>query len=214
MFATVELAPAYSFGCRVSDPKPMKSPGPAAYSLPSTVGVKKAGPVMGTRFKDKRSDTTPSPVAYQATKCWETTVKKAPNFSFGRRFKLPAGDKTPGSGDYNPKTREVLSKAPGYTMRHRVSRKTNNQCPGPAAYETHKTWHVTRAKTPSFSISKRVKDLSKMSTPGPNAYKPKLKNRKRSPSYSMRPRTQGSLRNAHGPGPAAYDLGSQFGRRR
>jgi len=213
MHATVRLAPAFSFGAKDKKLESTKSPGPAAYTLPTTIDADGSNCIIGQKFNEITKEITPSPSQYSTVNSWNTTTRKAPIFSFGRRFKLPSGDKTPGSGAYTPDVQNVLMRSSSYTMGKRLDKKNKNaSIPGPAAYDIHKTWDKVKNQAPKFSVSHRPKELSRMSTPGPNAYRPK-KARKTMPSYTMRPRTS-SRRGGMGPGPAAYNIGSQFGLRR
>jgi len=212
MHATVRLGPAFSFGNRPSDGTTAKSPGPAAYSLPSTIDSTGANTLIGQKFKEYTREQTPAPTQYDATGSWINTSKNAPVFSFGRRFKLPKGDNVPGAAAYNPKRNGSLARSPSFTMRGRVGRNISTKnLPGPASYETHKTWKKAKRNAPSFSVSHRLKEPTRMATPGPNQYRVK-RPYKSKPSYTMRPRTSTS-RASLGPGPAAYNIGSQFGRR-
>lgn len=214
MHATVNLAPAYSFGNKHCSRNKAKSPGPAAYTLPSTINNNGKNVRIGQRFKEKTVDVTPAPVAYDSSTSWSKVASKSPTFSFGRRFKRPSGDKTPGSGEYTPNVTNVLNKSPSFSMRRRVQLKNNmGRAPGPAAYGTHNTWTNVKKAAPSYSMKARYKDPKRMSTPGPNAYRP-TRPLQAAPKYSMRPRTGGSRGKALGPGPAAYNLGSQFGYRK
>lgn len=213
MHATVRLAPAFSFGAKEKKNENSKSPGPAAYNLPTTIDSAGSNTIIGQKFIEATKEITPSPSQYSTVPSWNQTTRKAPIFSFGRRFKLPSGDKTPGSGAYTPDCANVLTRSSSYTMGKRLDRKNKNGLvPGPAAYDIHKTWDNVKHQAPKFSVSHRPKDVTRMSTPGPNAYRPK-KAVKSKPSYTMRPRTS-SRRLKAGPGPAAYNLGSQFGLRR
>lgn len=212
MHATVRLAPAFSFGAKPKDASSYKSPGPAAYTLPTTINKGGSNTIIGKKFKDITKEVTPAPTQYSTIGSWNNTTKKAPVFSFGRRFKLPSGDKTPGSGAYTPDIGNVLKKSSSYSMGRRLEYNGKGEnIPGPAAYDIHKTWDNVKNKAPQFSVSHRPKELTRMSTPGPNAYRPR-RPVKSQPKYTMRPRTS-SKRGAHGPGPAAYNIGSQFGRR-
>lgn len=212
MHATVRLGPAFSFGAKPKDSNSFKSPGPAAYTLPSTINNDGSNTIIGQKFKGITKEMTPAPTQYSTVGSWNNTTKKAPVFSFGRRFKLPNGDKTPGSGAYTPNSRNVLKKSSSYSMGKRLSRKNRAaKIPGPAAYDIHKTWDKVKNQAPKFSVSHRPKDLTRMSTPGPNAYRPR-RTVKSQPKYTMRPRTSTRSKKI-GPGPAAYNLGSQFGRK-
>jgi len=214
MHATVRLAPAFSMGgkAKADLSSSKKSPGPAAYTLPTTVNANGSNIVIGCKFKDIAGDDTPAPTNYNTIGSWNNTQSKMPHFSFGRRFKMPGGDKTPGSGAYTPEVRNVLRKSASYTMRSKLKAMKGSGNPGPANYDIHKTWDNVKQKSPAFSVSHRNKDVRRMSTPAPNAYKPR-KSVKKAAAYTMRPRT-GGYRKSNGPGPAAYNIGSQFGSRR
>jgi hypothetical protein len=213
MHATVRLAPAFSFGAKDKLIENSKSPGPAAYTLPTTIDADGTNTIIGQKFSEITKEITPSPSQYSTVPSWNSTTRKAPQFSFGRRFKLPSGDKTPGSGAYTPNIKNVLSRSSSYTMASRLDKKNKMmEVPGPAAYDIHKTWSKVKNAAPQFSVSHRPKEIRRMSTPGPNAYRPK-KAVKSMPSYTMRPRTS-AKRSNNGPGPAAYNIGSQFGLRR
>ena len=192
MHAVSSLAPAYSFGNKHCSRTKTKSPGPAAYNLPTTLNSSGKSTRIGIRTKEKTVDVTPAPVAYDSTTAWSKVAKKSPTFSFGRRFKQPSGDKTPGCGSYTPKVSSVLNKSPSFSMRKRVpSQNKLGRVPGPAAYGTSNTWSKVKKSAPSYSMKARYKDLKRMSTPGPNAYRVK-RPQQSAPKYSMRPRTGGN----------------------
>ncbi|KAI9002012.1 hypothetical protein BC832DRAFT_129806 [Gaertneriomyces semiglobifer] len=200
----------------------LKGPGPAAYSLPTTIGMTtktmKRAPAFsfGAKLKYERPDPreTPGPNAFfpQATR---TGRNEGPAFSLQGRHQKDRVDgaetidvsTSPGPGKYNPPyvpSREA--KAPAYSIGGRPRPEKPSANPGPAEYS------VSRRIGP-HQMGVTIKPPRPMKlqsiSPGPAAYTPlpcsKLK--PAAPAYSLGSRWQGgdgAIAESSNPGPGQY----------
>eukprot|EP00842_Homolaphlyctis_polyrhiza_P004832 jgi/Hompol1/534/HPOL_002533-RA len=135
-----------------------KGPGPAAYTLPPTIGpdgkakgARAPAYSFGIKLKTDRDEQTPGPNKFfpQTTR---TGLSKGPAFSLQGGFKKKAeadaiasdwdtlGKDTPGPGKYNPKyIPSKEPKAPAYSIQPRRQPEKINENPGPAQYELNST---------------------------------------------------------------------------
>ncbi|KAI9331964.1 hypothetical protein BDR26DRAFT_869757 [Obelidium mucronatum] len=192
-----------------------KGPGPAAYTLPSTIGLNaktgKRAPAysFGIKLnyeKQNAASETPGPNAFfpQTTR---TGASKGPAFSLQGGFKKggqegeggeegKAGDigdaDTPGPGKYNPTyipTKEP--KAPAYSMGGRRNNEKLNINPGPAEYSISSTLGLHPAITMPAAAAYTIKPPRPMKlesfSPGPAAYAAlnPSKIKKSAPAYSL-----------------------------
>ncbi|KAJ3279509.1 hypothetical protein HK104_001414, partial [Borealophlyctis nickersoniae] len=175
-----------------------KGPGPAAYTLPSTIGLHaktgKRAPAysFGIKLKDTWSKTaseTPGPNAFfpQTTR---NGTSKGPAFSLQGGYKkdrvlvedtneegvktvLDVG--TPGPGKYNPTYIPAKEpKAPAYSMGGRRTSDKMNVNPGPAEYTIAPTvgLHpvITVPAAPAYTIKPPRPVKLESFSPGPAAY--------------------------------------------
>ncbi|KAJ3249391.1 Outer dense fiber protein 3-like protein 2 [Chytriomyces hyalinus] len=190
-----------------------KGPGPAAYTLPSTIGLHaktgKRAPAysFGMKLnyeKQNAASETPGPNAFfpQTTR---TGASKGPAFSLQGGFKKGGqegnpddptketgeGD-TPGPGKYNPTyipTKEP--KAPAYSMGGRRNNEKLNINPGPAEYLISSTLGLHPAITMPAAAAYTIKPPRPMKlesfSPGPAAYAAldPSKIKKSAPAYSL-----------------------------
>ncbi|KAJ3291315.1 hypothetical protein HDU79_002495 [Rhizoclosmatium sp. JEL0117] len=192
-----------------------KGPGPAAYTLPSTIGLNaktgKRAPAysFGIKLnyeKQNAASETPGPNAFfpQTTR---TGASKGPAFSLQGGFKKgghegdaegegKTGDSgegdTPGPGKYNPTyipTKEP--KAPAYSMGGRRNNDKLNINPGPAEYSISSTLGLHPAITMPAAAAYTIKPPRPMKlesfSPGPAAYAAlnPSKIKKSAPAYSL-----------------------------
>ncbi|KAJ3176930.1 hypothetical protein HDU85_006460 [Gaertneriomyces sp. JEL0708] len=182
----------------------LKGPGPAAYCLPSTIGVEgktmKRAPAysFGTKLKYQHARETPGPNAFfpQATR---KGISHGPAFSLQGPHKKGVdgmedvdASNSPGPGKYNPPvlpSREA--KAPAYSIgsRHHMERPSPN--PGPGEYTIPPTLGphtaVTKTSAAAYTI-KPPRPFKLMSvSPGPAAYttSANAKLKPTSPAYSL-----------------------------
>ncbi|KAI8896934.1 hypothetical protein BC833DRAFT_595507 [Globomyces pollinis-pini] len=187
-----------------------KGPGPAAYSLPPTIGfqaktkgIRAPAYSFGIKLQSDRDEQIPGPNKFfpQTTR---TGLSKGPAFSLhgGYKKKDPSkasaidwdtpGKDTPGPGKYYP--RYIPSKepkAPAYSISPRRQTEKANENPGPAEYEINATlgMHpiVTVPAAAAYSIKPQRPLKLEHISPGPAAYNPmnpsKIKNA--APAYSL-----------------------------
>lgn len=168
-----------------------KGPGPAAYRLKGTTGIRAHCP----------------------------SKKQAPCYSFGARTKgflsYTNTSTSPGPIYYiTPNmTRKGKDGTPIYTLHSRTKQQLDTCSPGPAAYNTTGI-KPTRAKNPpEYSFGSRTALYRRAGNPAPNAYTlPSLTggttvSKKTNPAYSMTSRNQVGGFNedlSNTPGPGAY----------
>ncbi|KAI8928857.1 hypothetical protein BC831DRAFT_446924 [Entophlyctis helioformis] len=186
-----------------------KGPGPAAYTLPPTIGpdAKTKGPrapaySFGIKIKTNMDEQTPGPNKFfpQTTR---TGISKGPAFSLQGGFKKKDADAvasdwdtlgkdTPGPGKYNPTyIPSKEPKAPAYSIQPRRQYEKPNENPGPAQYEINSTLGmrpiVTVRTAAAYSIrSQRPQKIEHIS-PGPAAYSPVINSKMKhaAPAYSL-----------------------------
>ncbi|KAH6570967.1 hypothetical protein BASA60_007396 [Batrachochytrium salamandrivorans] len=167
-----------------------KGPGPAAYSLPPTIGLdgKSKGnraPAysFGVKLRNDRDEQTPGPNKFFP----KTTHADAIALDWET-----LGKDTPGPGKYSPGY--ISSKeprAPAYSIQPRRQTEKANQNPGPAQYAINSTLGMHPAVTvpaaAAYSIRfQRPLKLEHIS-PGPAAYSPDTNQKMRhaAPAYSL-----------------------------
>ncbi|KAH6569755.1 hypothetical protein BASA62_004677 [Batrachochytrium salamandrivorans] len=186
-----------------------KGPGPAAYSLPPTIGLdgKSKGnraPAysFGVKLRNDRDEQTPGPNKF-FPKTTRKGLSKGPAFSLQGGYKKKDADAialdwetlgkdTPGPGKYSPGY--ISSKeprAPAYSIQPRRQTEKANQNPGPAQYAINSTLGMHPAVTvpaaAAYSIRfQRPLKLEHIS-PGPAAYSPDTNQKMRhaAPAYSL-----------------------------
>ena len=110
-------------------------PGPASYSLPSTIGTKPGTSIAGKRREMSTHISTPGPGAYK-----KTDLGKGPAYSIqgrgGKDYDMIEKSKKPGPNSYYPKYDQVLPKSHGKSMGVKGSKGRSDDIPGPGAYNT------------------------------------------------------------------------------
>ncbi|KAJ3167362.1 Outer dense fiber protein 3-like protein 2 [Geranomyces variabilis] len=214
--------PKVSDGRNVVSPQPgdpkeipiaarLKGPGPAAYTLPSTLGMNaktlKRAPAysFGVKIQYERPDPreTPGPNVFfpQTTRVGRSHgpafslqggYKKGPSRAAEGAGEIAGELDTPGPGKYNPAyvaSREP--KAPAYSMGGRRSADKKNENPGPAQYNVAATLGlhpaITMSAAAAFSIKPPRPFKLESNSPGPAAYSSldPAKIKKSSPAYSL-----------------------------
>ncbi|KAI8818830.1 uncharacterized protein EV422DRAFT_536982 [Fimicolochytrium jonesii] len=236
--ATAKL-PKVSDGRNVISPEPgeskeipiaarLKGPGPAAYGLPSTLGVSeptiKRAPAysFGVKLKYERQvRATPGPNAFfpQTTRVGRS---KGPAFSLqgGYKKRTTGGDfDTPGPGKYNPTYvagREP--KAPAYSMGGRRSARMTNENPGPAQYNVAATLGlhpaITITAAAAFTIKPPRPTKLESNSPGPAAYSSldPAKIKKSAPAYSLGSRWHNPTNSPFGEASETFELRTASGK--
>ncbi|KAJ3161130.1 Outer dense fiber protein 3-like protein 2 [Geranomyces michiganensis] len=214
--------PKVSDGRNVVSPQPgepkeipiaarLKGPGPAAYTLPSTLGMNaktlKRAPAysFGVKIQYERPDPreTPGPNVFfpQTTRVGRSHgpafslqggYKKGPSRAAEGAGEITGELDTPGPGKYNPAyvaSREP--KAPAYSMGGRRGAQKKNDNPGPAQYNVAATLGlhpaITMSAAAAFSIKPPRPFKLESNSPGPAAYSSldPAKIKKASPAYSL-----------------------------
>ncbi|KAJ3219886.1 hypothetical protein HK099_004547 [Clydaea vesicula] len=173
----------------------LKGPGPAAYTLPSTIGEKTAHLVahrspaysFGIKLFNKSSEVSPGPNAFFP----QTTRTGPPN---GPSYSLQAGyKKFKRPGKYNPTFASPHEpKAPAYSIGgRRVTDKKSYGIPGPAEYAINTTLGlhpiITMRAAAAYTIKPPRPKKMEAFSPGPAAYSAldPSKIRKQAPVYSL-----------------------------
>lgn len=125
----VERAPAYTITSRPPEEKAAKTPGPAAYCLPNSLGTRQISvksspaPTIAAIRLSKREYLSPGPAAYNAINQNKMRTS-SPMYSLGARWEKDPGaaySKTiPGPGAYNP-SGNSKPYAPSYSFRRKHS---------------------------------------------------------------------------------------------
>jgi len=149
----------------------IKGPGPAAYSLPTTLGRKSyklRAPAysFGIYFDPNNKIVSPSPNKFFPSVC-RTGQFKGPSYSLRVKTKGFKNDTIsfPGPGTYDQNCDPIYRRNPSYTMKSRNKIIKNDQNPGPAQY-----YHASSRSTPSWSINPKRELKSTTISPGPAAY--------------------------------------------
>lgn len=210
--ANLESAPKFTMSTRLVQGSAMRpaptTPGPGAYSLPSTVGSAPAITVACRREIPPHSHSTPGPAAYANTDA-SVVARRAPQFSIGARTALPEmGGASPGPAAYVIPPHRVRP----ITMSGRPKDKPSNlSFPGPAHY-ANTSGAATSPRSPAYSMLGRPVTAGPIFapapsiTPGPGAYDTTRALRSdRAISLKGRPtiKSDGDL-----PGPGAYNIPS------
>ncbi|XP_050087198.1 outer dense fiber protein 3-B-like [Anopheles aquasalis] len=151
-------------------------PGPASYSLPTSIGSNNGDP----------------------------RKVRNPVYTIRPRTAFKHETLGPGPADYEVSklTRTGRPHQPMYSMRSRWQPSKQDSVPDPQAYHPS----VNKERTPAYSFGLRLETLNKNQVPGPNEYQADMRViRPRAPCYSMRPLTKGTT-TSYGPGPAGYAL--------
>ncbi|KND02052.1 uncharacterized protein SPPG_02556 [Spizellomyces punctatus DAOM BR117] len=191
----------------------LKGPGPAAYKLPSTIGINaktmKRAPAYSfgikLRYEQPNPHETPGPNVFfpQTTRVGRS---QGPAFSLQGGYKKARKDgmdnltdaDTPGPGKYNPAyipSREP--KAPAYSIGGRRPTERPNDNPGPAEYAVAPTLGVHPAITIRAAAAYTIKPPRPVKlesvSPGPAAYSPldPSKIKTAAPAYSLGSRPRG-----------------------
>jgi len=172
----------------------IKGPGPAAYSLPTTLGrksYKERAPAysFGMYFDPNNKIVSPSPNKFFPSVC-RTGHFNGPSYSLRiktRNFKNDTID-FPGPGAYDQTCSTIYRKNPSYSMKSRDKPKKCDPNPGPAQYSLG----TTVGKTPSWSINPKRELKSTTISPGPAAYATTDYNiyLKEPPAYTLKERFQ------------------------
>ncbi|TPX68251.1 hypothetical protein SpCBS45565_g03304 [Spizellomyces sp. 'palustris'] len=199
-------------------------PGPAAYKLPSTIGMNaktmKRAPAYSfgikLRYEQPNPHETPGPNVFfpQTTRVGRS---QGPAFSLQGGYKKESKDAnvphlmetadadTPGPGKYNPAyipSREP--KAPAYSIGGRRPTERPNDNPGPAEYAVAPTLGVHPAITIRAAAAYTIKPPRPVKlesvSPGPAAYSPldPSKIKTASPAYSLGSRPRGDSESPFG----------------
>jgi len=172
----------------------IKGPGPAAYSLPTTLGrksYKERAPAysFGMYFDPNNKIVSPSPNKFFPSVC-RTGHYNGPAYSLRiktRGFKNDTID-FPGPGTYDQSCNTVYKKNPSYSIKSRTKPLKTDPNPGPARYSLG----TTVGDTPSWSINPKRELKSSTISPGPAAYATTNYNiyLKEPPSYTLKERFQ------------------------
>ncbi|KAI8913136.1 hypothetical protein DFJ77DRAFT_68904 [Powellomyces hirtus] len=212
----------------------LKGPGPAAYTLPSTLGMNaktlKRAPAysFGVKIQYERPNPreTPGPNVFfpQTTRVGRS---QGPAFSLQGGYKkgTPGGGTgegemdTPGPGKYNPAyvaSREA--KAPAYSMGGRRSSEKKNDNPGPAQYNVAATLGlhpaITMSAAAAFTIKPPRPFKLESNSPGPAAYSSldPAKIKKASPAYSLGARWNSAADSPFGEPNEAFEVQTASGK--
>ncbi|KAI9105927.1 hypothetical protein DFS34DRAFT_36411 [Phlyctochytrium arcticum] len=212
----------------------LRGPGPAAYTLPSTIGLNaktiKRAPAysFGIKLGQEKPDPndTPGPNAFfpQTTRVGRS---QGPAFSLQGGFKKERKDgvqsltdtNTPGPGKYNPAfipSREP--KAPAYSIGGRRTSDKTSQNPGPAQYSVAPTLGANPALTMTAAAAYSIKPPRPVKlesvSPGPAAYSPldPAKIKTASPAYSLGSRWRSEGENPFGNSEDAFEIQTASGK--
>ncbi|KAJ3021760.1 Outer dense fiber protein 3-like protein 2 [Thoreauomyces humboldtii] len=215
----------------------LKGPGPAAYTLPSTLGLNaktlKRAPAYSFGVKlqyERHPRETPGPNMFFPT---TTRIGKSqgPAFSLQGGYKKgstgadgggggqPGEMDTPGPGKYNPAyvaSREP--KAPAYSMGGRRSADKKNDNPGPAQYNVAATLGlhpaITMSAAAAFTIKPPRPFKLESNSPGPAAYSSldPAKLKKASPAYSLGARWHSPADSPFGEGSESFEVQTAGGK--
>jgi hypothetical protein len=155
----------------------IKGPGPAAYTLQSTIG----------NVKYNKSS--------------------APSYSFGMKLKPQKKMVTPGPNQFTPiALRTGVAKAPAYSMAGRnFPHKSESTSPGPASYSYSNYYQSKCRSSPAYSLLGRHNAAKMDLTPSPAAYSTNMKIGSDTPAWTMRPALPRKQIQTS-PGPAEYDV--------
>ncbi|KAI8812797.1 hypothetical protein BJ742DRAFT_752489 [Cladochytrium replicatum] len=175
-----------------------KGPGPAAYTLPSTIGLNaKTGSrapaySFGMKLNNPNADSSPGPNKFfpQTTR---TGSSNGPAFSLQGNFKKTRIDMdTPGPGKYNPTYIPAKEpRAPAYSIGGRRNMDKANMYPGPAEYSITSTLGLRPAINIRAAAAYTIKPPRPIKlesfSPGPAAYAAlnPSKIKRASPAYSL-----------------------------
>lgn len=203
------------------------TPGPAAVSLPSTIGLQSHDSVsnrskspafsFGARHEDKKDIFVPGPGAYNITGLCHTgrEANLAPTLS--GRTRDPAPFKTPAPGAYSPEKSGpgATHHAPAYSFGLKTRDAKPDMTPGPNVYKIQGTVgnekDTVHKKTPSYSMGMKSNDAlwngAGKNSPGPGRYDipgAEAYKSKKSPSYTLSGRTLIPGDRTQKPGPGAH----------
>jgi hypothetical protein len=172
----------------------IKGPGPAAYSLPTTIGRKSyklRAPAysFGIYYDPNPKIVSPSPNKFYPSVC-RTGQYNRPAYSLRMKTKGFKNDTIdfPGPGAYDQTCNTIYKKNPSYSMKSRTKSLKTDPNPGPAQYSRA----TTIGSTPSWSINPKRELKSSTISPGPAAYATTNYNvyLKEPPAYTLKQRFQ------------------------
>ncbi|RWS16504.1 outer dense fiber protein 3-like protein [Dinothrombium tinctorium] len=196
------------------------TPGPAAFTLPSTFGpncndARKAKPPaysFGIKYDEKHDIATPGPGEYtvdgvtKSGKDWSRSAFISP------RFKEPEPFKTPAPGAYNPEKSFIVVKeqSPSYTFGVKVEENERDLTPSPCDYKTDKSINSVRDQAPSYTFGFKIKEPKEDLTPAPSEYNiergvNQISTHLQTPSFTIGIRLNDSS-TENIPGPGSYDV--------
>ncbi|OUM62670.1 hypothetical protein PIROE2DRAFT_61740 [Piromyces sp. E2] len=155
----------------------IKGPGPAAYSLPTTLGRKSyklRAPAYSFGMYFDPNNISPSPNKFFPSVC-RTGQYNGPSYSLRVKTKGFKNDTIsfPGPGTYDQNCNTVYKKNPSYSIKSRNKPlKTTTISPGPAAYATT-NYNVYLKEPPSYTLKERFQSTEYVSV------EESLKNKKR-----------------------------------
>ncbi|XP_076068952.1 ciliary microtubule associated protein 1A isoform X2 [Oratosquilla oratoria] len=196
------------------------TPGPAAITLPSTIGTssstKSRSPAftMSGRHEMKLDKAGPGPGQYNVTGISNKGKDEAHAPSMHVKPNDPKPYVTPAPGDYCPEKAEkkVVDTSPSFSFGIKADPNKVPDYPAPNKYSIPSLLgpvkEGSKVAAPCFSMGIKPKDMEdKMKVPGPGTYNEatvdKYKNVK-SPSFSMGQRTQIPSDHTQKPGPGAH----------
>ncbi|XP_076312561.1 uncharacterized protein LOC143226042 isoform X2 [Tachypleus tridentatus] len=191
------------------------SPGPAAFTLPSTIGAgsressgtKSPAYSFGVKTEEKREIIKPGPGSYNISGLSEKgkDVVQAPTIS--GRLQEPAPFKTPAPGAYSPEkaSKTVLNGSPSYTFGNKAKDPKHDNFPAPNSYNLD-IWENTQAQSPCYSMGIKLNDATINKNPGPGSYNIPSNNvsKVKSPAYSLSQRTPIITDRTQKPGPGTH----------
>lgn len=160
-----------------------KTPGPGAFTIPSTIGDRASTNVtkgqkapsftFGTKPEEKRDLFVPGPGTYNIAGLSEKGKDTVSAPTMAPKLREPEGFKTPAPGAYNPEKAEqcVLSASPMYTFGSKIRDPKPADIPAPGTYCPEKSDTVL-ATTPAYTFGIKHKDLRPDDVPAPGAYCP------------------------------------------
>ncbi|XP_022238244.1 outer dense fiber protein 3-like isoform X2 [Limulus polyphemus] len=191
------------------------SPGPAAFTLPSTIGAggreltgtKSPAFSFGIKTEEKREVIKPGPGSYNISGISQKgkDIVQAPTIS--GRLQEPAPFKTPAPGAYSPEKagKTVLNGSPSYTFGNKAKDPKQDNFPAPNSYNVD-IWENTQPQSPSYSMGTKLNDATINKNPGPGSYNIPSSDvsRVKSPAYTLSQRTPIITDRTQKPGPGTH----------
>jgi len=172
----------------------IKGPGPAAYSLPTTLGrksykIRAPAYSFGMYYSSNNKIVSPSPNKFFPSVC-RTGQYNGPAYSLRVKTKGFKNDTIsfPGPGTYDQNCKTIYKTNPSYSIKSRSKPTKTDPNPGPAQYSKK----TTVGSTPKWSINPKRELKPTNDSPGPAAYATTNYNvyLKEPPKYTLKERFQ------------------------